>query len=421
MEVPMRNESNARRRESVEGKPGIYVRTLADGNKKHEFSYTGSDGRRRWKMVEGGVRDAEKARRAVLAEIDKGGKVEPTNETFEKVATDWLARQEGRVRPRTFEAYSTAIRVHLVPKLGKKRLQEINEDDIARVIREMKAAGKRPWTIHGALTPLSLILGTAVRRGWIASNPMKRLEPGERPSVIASKEKRNLDRDEIRRLLDYAPARYRTALAVSVFTGLRQSELLGLLWEDVDLDAGLLNVRKQLSRKGTREEPKTKKAVREVVLPPFLVRLLREHKLASRSSLPSDFVFASTTGGPMHHRNVVRRGLQPALAAAGIAKPWPTWHNLRDTFASIVIAEGEDVVWLSRQLGHSKVSVTLDVYAYLFDRRRHAEEARSRLEAGYADLIGEHAREHAAPSPAVPATPAPEAEVAQLRGIGTDG
>ena len=110
---------------------------------------------------------------------------------------------------------------------------------------------------------------------------------------------RILERDEIARLLAAAPERYRALLATAIFTGLRLGELLGLTWGDVDFDAGLVRVRKQLGRDGVLVPPKTDQAVRDVVLMPALGRMLREHKLASPCSRPSDFVFVTLRGTPL--------------------------------------------------------------------------------------------------------------------------
>jgi integrase len=172
---------------------------------------------------------------------------------------------------------------------------------------------------------------------------------------------------------------------------------------------------------------KTEQAKRAIVLMPALARMLREHKLASRHSGPLDFVFTSSTGGPLHYRNTVRRGFEPACRAAGIEGL--RWHDLRHTYASLLVEQGEDVAWLSRQLGHARPSITLDVYTHLFDQARHAEQARGRLEAGYGDLLDgalldrarERIEEQTDLAPGVPEAPAPLAEVAQLRGSGTQG
>jgi len=173
----------------------------------------------------------------------------------------------------------------------------------------------------------------------------------------------------------------------AIFTGLRQGELLGLTWGDVDLAGGSIRVSKALDRQGQRVDPKTLQAVREVVLMPALTQLLREHKLASPFSRPIDFVFASATGSPLYWRNVARRGLGAALEAARLEHV--RWHDLRHTFASLLIAQGANVVYVSRQLGHASPDITLRVYAHLFDRAEHAQRASDALEASFGAMVAE--------------------------------
>ena len=199
---------------------------------------------------------------------------------------------------------------------------------------------------------------------------------------------RVLTREEIERLFSHAPDYYRTLIATALFTGLRIGELLGLVWADVDFDAGLVRVRKQLDpgRRGqppARVEPKTTQAIRAVVLMPELAELLREHRrrlLAAGLARPDGFVFASATGGPLQRGNVVRRGLDKAVKRAGLATagmPRLRFHDLRHTYASLLIAQGLNVVFVSRQLGHATPAITLTVYAHLFDHAHHAQAARS--------------------------------------------
>ena len=123
---------------------------------------------------------------------------------------------------------------------------------------------------------------------------------------------------------------------------------------------------------------------------PSLARLLRGHKLASAHSAPSDPVFATLTGAPMYYRNVSRRGFAAAVAKAGLDQPGEPrlrFHDLRHTFASLLIAEGLNIVYVSRQLGHATPSFTLDVYSHLFDRAEHAKRASRALEAGFASIL----------------------------------
>ena len=240
------------------------------------------------------------------------------------------------------------------------------------------------WTIRGVLVVLGRMFSAAVRDGTITANPVRRLEKGERPQV-ARREFPELDREAIGQLIAKTPDLYRVLLAVSVLTGIRQGEALGLRWDDVDVRAGMLRVRLQLDRKGVLVQPKTKAAKRDVPIPPSLGRMLSAHRLASSYSTGSDFVFASKGGGPMHHRNIVRRGLEKALAATEL--PHLSWHDLRHVAASALIAEGASVAYLSRLLGHASPSITLSTYAHVFARVEHDDRTREQMEKAYAGLL----------------------------------
>jgi integrase len=157
---------------------------------------------------------------------------------------------------------------------------------------------------------------------------------------------------------------------------------------------------------------KTKAGKRDVALMPELAALLRRHQLASRHSEPGDFVFCGTAGRPLHHRNVQRRGMDETVERAKFngGQRAPTMHDLRHTFASLLIAEGLDVVYVAGQLGHASSATTLRVYASEFDRVRNAAAARSALSAGFGNLLETATRNRPQP---------PELETAQVSRIGS--
>jgi integrase len=144
---------------------------------------------------------------------------------------------------------------------------------------------------------------------------------------------------------------------------------------------------------------KTESAQRDVVIMPSLSKLLATHKLASRHSGADDHVFVSATGRALSWRNLTGspktetksgRGLRLALQRAGIVgdgKQRVRWHDLRHTYASLLIAQGADVVFVSRQMGHASPSITLSVYAHLFDGARHADRTRAALEDGFGAML----------------------------------
>ena len=258
----------------------------------------------------------------------------------------------------------------------------VYKDHDGRIEIERRKSGYTPWTIRGALSPLSRILGHAARRGLIANNPVSRLERGESPATT-EKDKRILSTDEIFRLLRCTPAKYRPIVATGIYTGMRLGELLGLTWGDLDFETGFVHVRRQLGLDGTRVAPKTPNAVRDIVLLPALAKLLKgekERAFAAGRAQATDFVFASERRQP---RNVSRRGLEQGIKNAGLCdpdRPRVTMHSLRDTFASHLILDLKlDVVQVSRLLGHAKPSITANTYARLFDKARHAEAVREAM------------------------------------------
>lgn len=384
----MQEQVKRPRRSKVKGRRAIYYREGADGRHAYEITYNDSEGRRRWQRVHGGLKDAEAALEETRRRLRRGERVAPTRATFAEVAETWIAGQS-QLRPTTRDRCRWALDLHLLPRFGRLRVAEVTTDHVAALIADMREAGYRAWTIRGVLTPLGRVLSHAARRGLIAENPVSRLERGERPPA-ERQEMRILERGEIADLLEAADDRYHALLATAVFTGLRLGELLGLTWRDLDADGGILRVRKQLDRGGERVEPKTSQAIRDVILMPALGRILREHRLRSPHSSDADFIFASAEGTGLDRRNAVRRGLERAVSRAqlgGADRPKLRFHDLRHTFASLLVAQGHNVVFVSRQLGHASPNISLGVYAHLFDRAEHGQRASDALEAAFGTVL----------------------------------
>ena len=309
--------------------------------------------------------------------------------TFADVAGRWLEVQElrvaaGELRPRTVEIYEQALRVHVLPELGGRPVRSITADDLVAWHRRRRAGGSTPDSVHAWWTPLRLVLAAAVRDGVLASNPAERLLAHERPKAGQGRQ-RFLTADEMRLLLQAAGAPYRMAIGTALFSGLRLGELLGLTWADVDFKERVIRVRHQLDRRGERQPLMTAAARRDVILMDSLGRELREYRVAAPFSMPQHLLFASATGRTVGHRNVAGRGLRRASARAGL--DGVTFHVLRHTFASVLIGQGHDPVFVSRQLGHANPAITLRVYAHLFDGQRHADRARELLDREFQHML----------------------------------
>jgi integrase len=352
------------------------------------------DGKPRFKTVGRKLTEARRLHSHLTAKAERGELPAPNRLTFAEAAETWVADFESLVEAgeraeRTLEHYRYCLNGHLLPQFGHKRLQEITTDDIANLISRMRRKGMSATTINHALVPLNRILNHAVRRGQLTSNPVSRLERHERPRCHRAQQ-RVLNNQEITRLLDACLPRYRPFLTTAVYTGMRLSELLGLTWQDIDFDNGLIRVRYQLSRPTLENPPrrvrlKTAAASRDIPLFPQLGILLKRQKLASPHSNPTDYVFSTAAGTPLGGRNVERRGLGHAADTAGLNppnQPRLRVHDLRHTFTSHLIIDLKlDIAHVSRILGHARPSITLDTYTHLYNQAQHAADIRERMSA----------------------------------------
>lgn len=391
----MDNDHRPARRVRVE--QGIYLQP----NGKYAVCFM-AGGRPRFRTVGYDIEEA-RAERVLFLESTRAGTPLATPELrFARIAGWWIERYERRVeagerRERSLESNRYHLEKHLLPALGRRLIRTLGVEDVAALMTELRAAGKSEKTVAGALATLQSIIRFALRNGWMAHNPVERLESAERPHPVPRRQ-RVLGRDEIVRLLVACAPRYRTLISTALYTGLRISELLGLIWSDLDLDAGELHVSAQLSRArrgipSRRVELKTAAAERDVPLAPQLVARLREHRRDLPPIGEEAWVFHTGAGTPFGHRNIETRALNEAADLSGLDDgAWPRlrFHDLRHTFASHLIVDLRlDVAQVSRILGHAQVSTTLNVYTHLFDEVRHSHEVRSLLgQSAFAELLG---------------------------------
>jgi integrase len=323
--------------------------------------------------VHGNLDEAEARRSELRLRRRRGEQIRPCRLTFAEEADSWLERQT--VRPRTIEIYSWALRCHLVPYFGRRRLDQITVDDIAAFITHMRQKNLKGWTIKSALRPLSIMLAQAARKGRIPANPMQQLERGERPRHDDERLKRILTLDEMQELLAACGTlQSRCLFELLLASGLRIGEALGLTVADLDLGHSLIRVDSQLDRDGTRTPLKTSESQRTLDISPRLMRRLRA-LLAARGELanPQALVFASKTGAGLE-RKVVRNQLNCAAKNAKLAPPHPTLHDLRHSHASMLIALDYTVTDVQHRLGHRKPDTTLRIYVHQW-RAQHAKQS----------------------------------------------
>ena len=365
------------RRRPVPRHPGIYYRPRRNGKvaPPYEIAYLDSTGKRRWEIVHGNLDVAEARRAALRLRRRRGERIEPTRQTFEQYAREWLERQT--VRPRTLEIYSWALNQHLIPYFGRRRLDQITAEDIAAFIAQMKRKKLKGWTITSALRPLSIILAQAARKGRIPVDPISQLERGERPRHDDQRPKRILSLDEMHALLAHTDSeQHRCLLELILTSGLRIGEALGLTVADLDLEHALIRVEYQLGRDGNRTLLKTEESRRAIDIPPQLMRRLITLVTERGDRFnPHAFVFASRNGTGLE-RKTARAALDRATKAAKLAAPKPTLHDLRHSHASMLFALDHNLVAIQRRLGHRKPDTTLRVYAHEW---RYHEAQRSHI------------------------------------------
>jgi integrase len=224
-----------------------------------------------------------------------------------------------------------------------------------------------------------MVFNYAMRNQWVTRNPAEYVEHArdERPL-----EERPLDMDvltpeEVEALREAdTPATYRDGklitnnyrllISFAVFTGCRVAEILGAAWSHIDWTSGEFRVRRAF-REGHFHEPKTRTSYRSIALPAFLLRELKVWRLACPKG-PYDLIFPNLDGQPMNYSNLITRGFHPARKRAGIRRI--RFHDLRHTFASLMISNGEDIVSVSRLMGHANASFTFNVYCHILPRRR---------------------------------------------------
>lgn len=345
--------------------------------------------RERWKSLgKVGLTRARVLRDEFAAEIRSGRAIAGGRAVFADAAKDFLAYCDQLVAvdemaPRTREAYGTAVNSHLVPYFKQRDIRKITPDLLVAWHAEQRTSGASPWSIKGRWNVLRQILARSARQGVIAVNPCDLLTSRERPKAGEARV-RFLTDTEIRQLLSAAHGRYRVLIATGLFTGVRISECLGLRWEHIDFDAEVIRVRSQLGRDNELHRLKTGAGVRDIVMMAELARILRRYRLDEIHTAQRDAVFGTATHRTLSQRNATR-AFESAVTRAGLVGV--TFHTLRHTFASILIAQGRDPVFVADQLGHADVSETLRTYAHLFRAAKQAQATRDQLDSEYGQML----------------------------------
>ena len=334
--------------------------------------------RQQWHSVRGSKRDAEAKLRELLTSLDKGVYIKPQRLTLGEYLHQWL---DGYVKtncsPRTLDGYHTIMRCHLIPNLGMIPLAKLQPQHIQQYYAQALSDGRADE--KGALSARSVLhihrvlfqaLNYAVKQELLIRNVAELVDPPRAKKA----EMRTLTPKEVSRLLNAAKStHYYPIIYTAINTGLRQAELLGLRWRDIDLDLASLSITQVLyKRRGVCQfkQPKTEHSRRRLDLSPSLALFLRQYKaqreaerlLLGKPLSDYDLVFSNINGAPMDPGTLTHNF---ARIARRTGLEGTRFHDLRHTFASLMLLAGIHPKIVSEMLGHSSVAFTLDVYSHV--------------------------------------------------------
>lgn len=306
--------------------------------------------------------------------------------TFGEYLGRWLKDSvRGSVRETTFDNYETLVRRHLVPALGSLKLSKLRAAHLQGLYRAKLEEGLTPGRVRLIHAVASRALNQAVKWQLLPSNPAKATDP-PRPK---DKEIHPLSREVVGRVLEEVSRDRLGALFVlAVFTGLRAGELLGLKWEDLNLEEGEARIERQAvkPKSGLRFGPLKRDAGRRTIeLPAVVVQALRHHRkqqLAEKLKAPSSawrdlgLVFCRDDGSMLDPQEQTRRFLRPLLERCGIDAKDATFHGLRHTFATLMFLNDEHPKVVQQALGHARISETLDRYSHYIPAKQKQAAAR---------------------------------------------
>ncbi len=372
----------------------IITKVTKDGTKRYK-TIIRINGKQQWRTWNK-KRDAEDYLDDLSPEVRDHTYREIRKATFAEYVAIWkqVNLNDKMLKPSTIPSYASVIEHHLLPAFKGFPMQAITSDEISLLSTKLLKNGLSGKTANNILNLLGKILANAKKDHYLKFNPMPDVD---RPQMDKEQKGRALKPDEIQSILKPAEGTDHAAIATAIATGMRRGEQFGLDWENVDFENNLIRIRRALywkrgkyhDRKEGEPEyvfilPKSKKSIRDIDMSPELRKeLLQLYMKSGKKGL----VFPSAAGTPMDPENFVKRNFQRVLDKAEEKRAedsFPVigkirWHDLRHTYGSLKIDQGEDLLYVSRQMGHSSLQVTGDIYAHQI--RAHRPEAAAKTDA----------------------------------------
>lgn len=332
-------------------------------------------------------REAEAALPKLLAQLGAGSTLPSPRLTVGSFLDEWSRTYvEGLPSPVTRRNYRDIVRVHLLPALGKVPLARLNAQIVQMYVSQELGQGQSATSVQCHFAILREALSHAVRWGLLVRNPTDSVDPPRR----RRRDMRVWDEEQVRLFLAEArrSSEHYCLYLAAVLTGMRQGELLGLRWSDIDFLVGTASVQQTMYRLGTTilfKEPKTARGRRSVALPAPLIDALREHKerqtetqrILGSEYADHDLVFCQANGKPQHAHNIAQRDFRRVIERARV--PRIRFHDLRHTHATQLLRAGVHPKVVQERLGHSTPAFTLAVYSHVLPGMQ--EEAARTLSA----------------------------------------
>jgi integrase len=323
-----------------------------------------------WETVRGTKTDAEKRRTELLHQLDTGTFIKPNKTTFAEYLERWLQDYaKPKLSPRSYERYAGIIKNYLIPEIGNIPLTQLRPEHIQKHYRTIRDQGLKSETIRFHHAVIHKALQTAVKWAILNRNAADGVDV---PKTVHT-EMQTWDDFEVRHFLDTAKdSIYYALFHLALFTGMRRSELLGLQWRDVEVQQ--IHVCRSLHhlKDGSYifTQPKSEKSKRIIALSPSSVLVLAEHKgrqQAIRAMLgetlgKDDLVFSTPQGSPLRPNTITRAWTM--LATKADIKHIRL-HDARHTHASLMLKQGIHPKIVQERLGHSTISMTLDIYSHV--------------------------------------------------------
>jgi integrase len=318
--------------------------------------------------------------------------------TVEQAAERWISNAEAeKLEISTIKQRRVHLRVHIKPFIGREKLSTLTMPRVNQFDAELRNNGRSLAMRRKVLTSLKAILSYGQSQGWIAQNVARgiKLKSDDRNTKGPLREGQDFPtKDELRTIIDRAPARWRPLLITAIFTGMRVSELRGLRWCDVNFPSAIIHVRQRADNWGALGKPKSKAGSRDIPLAPIVVNALKHWRAQCPIGSP-DLVFPDKRGGvesyftirssfwiPLQVTNGITIASGETSDQSDIKRAKYSFHALRHAAASLFIAHlGWTPKRLQAVMGHASIAMTFDRYGHLFSDQDNDREAMKRLEA----------------------------------------